>query len=99
VFQEGRKAVIVGTKPSKLPAQRVADKRKDFHFKTINNLLKKYDVIAHAHLNVKALARTRLAKSVHDWLVVVFINTGKQSRKCWLVGNSSECLQHVSKLF
>lgn len=40
--------------------KRVADKRKDFHFKTINNLLKKYDVIAHEHLNVKGLARTRL---------------------------------------
>jgi len=44
----------------------VADKRKDFHFKTANNLLKKYDVIAVEDLNVKGLARTRLAKSVLD---------------------------------
>ena len=46
--------------------KKVADKRKDFHFKTANNLLKKYDVIAHENLNVKGLARTRLAKSVND---------------------------------
>jgi putative transposase len=44
----------------------VTDKRKDFHFKTANYLLSKYDVIAHEDLNVKGLARTRLAKSVLD---------------------------------
>jgi putative transposase len=46
--------------------KKVADKRKDFHFKTANNLLRKYDVIAYEDLNVKGLARTHLAKSVHD---------------------------------
>ena len=46
--------------------KRVADKRKDFHFKTANQLLSKYDVIAHEELNIKGLARTRLAKSVND---------------------------------
>jgi putative transposase len=46
--------------------KKVADKRKDFHFKTANWLLSKYDVIAHEDLNVKGLARTRLAKSVLD---------------------------------
>jgi putative transposase len=46
--------------------KKVADKRKDFHFKTANYLLSKYDVIAHEDLNVKGLARTRLAKSVLD---------------------------------
>lgn len=46
--------------------EKVADKRKDFHFKTANYLLSKYDVIAHEDLNVKGLARTRLAKSVLD---------------------------------
>ncbi|MEG4317543.1 MULTISPECIES: transposase [unclassified Microcoleus] len=44
----------------------VADKRKDFHLKTANYLLSKYDVIAHEDLNVKGLARTKLAKSVLD---------------------------------
>jgi len=44
--------------------QKVADKRKDFHFKTANQLLSKYDVIAHEALNIKGLARTKLALSV-----------------------------------
>src|SRR4028118_1268682 len=46
--------------------KKVADKRKDFHFKTANWLLSKYDVIVHEDLNIKGLARTRLAKSVLD---------------------------------
>jgi len=46
--------------------KKVADKRKDFDFKTANWLLSKYDVVAHEDLNVKGLARTRLAKSVLD---------------------------------
>jgi putative transposase len=35
-------------------------------WQTANNLLKKYDVIAHEDLNVKGLARTNKAKSIHD---------------------------------
>ncbi|WP_445974519.1 transposase [Plectonema radiosum] len=46
--------------------KKVVDKRKDFHFKTANNLLKKYDVVVHEDLNVKGLSRSMLAKSVHD---------------------------------
>ncbi|AOW99455.1 transposase [Moorena producens PAL-8-15-08-1] len=46
--------------------KKVSDKRKDFHFKTANHLLSKYDVIAHEKLNVKGLAKSRLAKSVLD---------------------------------
>lgn len=46
--------------------KKVADKRKDFHCKTANYLLSKYDLIAHEDLNVKGLARTKLAKSVLD---------------------------------
>ncbi len=46
--------------------KKVADKRKDFHFKTANWLLSKYDVVAHEELNVKGLTRTQLAKSVLD---------------------------------
>ncbi|MHC5614319.1 MAG: RNA-guided endonuclease InsQ/TnpB family protein [Nostoc sp.] len=46
--------------------KKVADTRKDFHFKTANNLLKKYDVVAVEKLNIKGLAKTRLAKSVND---------------------------------
>ncbi|WP_414623501.1 RNA-guided endonuclease InsQ/TnpB family protein [Calothrix sp. CCY 0018] len=46
--------------------KKVADARKDFHFKTAKILLSKYDVIAVEKLNIKGLARTRLAKSIHD---------------------------------
>jgi putative transposase len=46
--------------------QKVARQRKDFHFKVANQLLSKYDVIAHEALNIKGLAKTRLAKSILD---------------------------------
>ncbi|NEP09420.1 MAG: IS200/IS605 family element transposase accessory protein TnpB [Symploca sp. SIO2C1] len=46
--------------------KKVADTRKDFHFKTAKKLLSKYDVVAVEKLNIKGLSRTRLAKSVHD---------------------------------
>ena len=54
--------------------KKVADTRKDFHFKTVKQLLSKYDVIAVEKLNVKGLARTRLAKSIHDAGWSQFIN-------------------------
>jgi len=46
--------------------KKVSDTRKNFHFKTANTLFKKYDVIAVEKLNIKGLARTRLAKSIND---------------------------------
>ncbi|MGB3533863.1 MAG: transposase [Microcoleaceae cyanobacterium] len=46
--------------------KKVADTRKDFHFKTANGLLNKYDVVVVEKLNIKGLTRTRLAKSVND---------------------------------
>ena len=59
--------------------KKVADKRKDFHFKTANWLLSKYDAVAHEDLNVKGLTRTRLAKSVLDggWSSFLRILTNK----------------------
>lgn len=33
--------------------QKIADKHRDFYFKTANNLLKKYNAITHEELNVK----------------------------------------------
>jgi putative transposase len=67
--------------------KKVADKRKDFHFKTANWLLSKYDVIAHEDLNIKGLARTRLAKSVLDagWSSFLSILTNKASNAGLLV--------------
>jgi putative transposase len=67
--------------------KKVADKRKDFHFKTANWLLSKYDVVAHEELNVKGLARTRLAKSVLDagWSSFLSILTNKAENAGLLV--------------
>ncbi len=64
--KKGSQGRNIAVKQLGLQHKKVADKRKDFHFKTANNLLKKYDVVAHEDLNVKGLARTRLAKSIHD---------------------------------
>jgi len=67
--------------------KKVADKRKDFHFKSANYLLSKYDVVAHEDLNVKGLARTRLAKSVLDagWSNFLSILTNKAENAGLLV--------------
>ncbi len=46
--------------------RKVADTRKDFHFKTANQLLSKYDIVAVEKLKIKGMAKSRLAKSVHD---------------------------------
>jgi len=46
--------------------KKVADTRKDFHFKTAKSLLDKYDVVSVEKLNIKGLAKTRLAKSIND---------------------------------
>ena len=47
--------------------QKVANQRKDFHYKTVQWLLSKgYKFIAYEDLNIKGLARTRLAKSILD---------------------------------
>jgi putative transposase len=53
---------------------KVSNKRKDFHYKTANYLIKKADVIAHVgaacaqriKLNIKGLTKTHLAKSILD---------------------------------
>ncbi|HEY9799556.1 MAG TPA: transposase [Leptolyngbyaceae cyanobacterium] len=79
--------------------KKVADKRKDFHFKTANNLLKKYDVIAHEDLNIKGLSKSRLSKSVHDagWRNFLSILTNKAENSGLLVipvkasGTTQEC--------
>ena len=79
--------------------KKVADKRRDFHFKTANNLLKKYDVIAHEDLNIKGLSRTRLSKSVLDagWAAFLSLLASKAENAGLLVisvnasGTTQEC--------
>ncbi len=46
--------------------KKVADTRKDFHFKTAKGLLDDHDMVAHEKLNIKGLAKTKMAKSVLD---------------------------------
>ena len=46
--------------------KKVVDKRKDFHYKTAGWLLGQGQVIAVEDLNIKGLAKSKLAKSVND---------------------------------
>ena len=53
----------------------VANQRKDFHHKTALALVRQSGLIAHEDLNVRGIARTRLAKSTYDagWAVFLAI--------------------------
>ena len=57
-----KKAVVKLGKAHK----KVADTREDFHFKTAKGLLDNHDLIAHEKLNIKGLAKSKLAKSILD---------------------------------
>jgi len=46
--------------------QHVANQRRDWQHKVALSLVASYDLIAHESLHTKGLARTRLAKSIHD---------------------------------
>jgi putative transposase len=46
--------------------QRIARQREMFHYKTAHWLCRNYDLIAVEDLNIRGLARTRLAKSIYD---------------------------------
>jgi putative transposase len=46
--------------------QRIGRKREIFHYSVAHQLVKKYDLIAVEDLNIKGLAKTRLAKSIYD---------------------------------
>lgn len=45
---------------------KVANQRKDFHYKTANRLISKGKNIGHEDLNIKGIAKTKMAKSTHD---------------------------------
>ncbi len=46
--------------------QRIGRKREIFHLQIAHQLVKKYDLIVVEDLNIKGLAKTRLAKSIYD---------------------------------
>lgn len=79
--------------------KKVADKRKDFHFKTAKQLLSKHDVVVHEDLNIKGLSKSRLAKSIHDagWSSFLSILSNKAENAGLLViavnasGTSQDC--------
>jgi putative transposase len=79
--------------------KKVADKRKDFHFKTANELLSKYEVIAYEDLNIKGLAKTHLSKSINDagwgqFLSILTVKAEKAGRLTIAVnpnGTSQDC--------
>lgn len=88
--------------------QKLTRQRKDFHFKTSKRLLEKYDVITHENLNVKSLAKTKLAKSILDagWSQFISILKTKAESAGLLVvavdprnttQNCSSCGQKVHK--
>lgn len=80
--------------------KKVADTRKDFHFKTAKNLLKQYDVVAVEKLNIKGMVRSlHLGKSISDagWRQFISILTNKAENAGLKViavnpnGTSQEC--------
>jgi putative transposase len=46
--------------------QRIGRKRENFHYNVAHQLVKNYDLIAAEDLNIKGLAKTKLAKSIYD---------------------------------
>jgi putative transposase len=77
----------------------IARQRKDFHYSVAHYLCTNYDLIGFEKLNIKGLARTRLAKSILDvaWrtflniLQAVAVRRGKHTREVDARGTSIEC--------
>lgn len=77
----------------------VARQRKEFHYQVAHWLLKSYDLIVFENLNIKGLARTRLAKSILDvaWgaflqiMQAVAVKCGKHTRGVDHRGTSINC--------
>lgn len=90
-----KKAVIQVAKHHK----RVSDKRKNFHYIIVNKVVSKHKFIACEDLNIKGLAKSRLAKSVNDagWGSFISILKIKAANAGGLVievnpnGTSQEC--------
>jgi putative transposase len=79
----------------------IARQRKDFHYSVAHYLCTTYDLIGFEKLNIKGLARTRLAKSILDvaWrtflniLQVVAVRRGKHTQEVDARGTSIECFK------
>lgn len=54
--------------------EKTANQRRDFHHKEARKLVDAHGLIAHEALNVRGIARTRLAKSTHDAGWAQFLN-------------------------
>ena len=54
--------------------EKTANQRRDFHHKRARELVTAHGLIAHEALNVRSIARTRLAKSTHDVGWASFLN-------------------------
>lgn len=68
----------------------VARERKEFHYQVAHWLCDQYDLIAFENLNIKGLARTRLAKSILDAAWGSFLNILQAvavKRGKWAVGD------------
>ncbi|NEO67852.1 MAG: IS200/IS605 family element transposase accessory protein TnpB, partial [Moorea sp. SIO4G2] len=80
--------------------------RKEFHYQVAHWLCSKYDLIAHENLNIKGLARTNLAKSIHDaaWgafleiLQAVAVKRGLLVQEVNPRGTSIECFSCGSRV-
>lgn len=78
---------------------KVANQRKDFHYKTAIWLLDQSQIIAHENLNIKGLAKSMLAKSITDagWgQFLQILNTKAASAGCLVIsvnpnGTTQEC--------
>lgn len=78
---------------------KVARCRREFHYHVAHWLCQTYDLILFENLNIKGLARTRLAKSILDcaWgaflqiLQAVAVKRGKQTVEVSARGSSIEC--------
>ncbi|MFB2975788.1 RNA-guided endonuclease InsQ/TnpB family protein [Microseira sp. BLCC-F43] len=86
----------------------VARQRKEFHYQVAHWLCSQYDLIAFENLNIKGLAKTRLAKSILDAAWGSFLNilqTVAVKRGKWAIGDDprgtsiecSSCGQRVEK--
>ncbi|NEO58141.1 MAG: transposase [Okeania sp. SIO3B5] len=84
--KKGSKRWLKAVKAVAKQHKKVADKRKDFHFKTANELLSKAEVITHENLNIKGLAKTHLSKSINDagwgqFLSILTVKAGNAGQK------------------